>query len=74
MKKDLLCPRCQERQIPNNKTPGAYPGAISRADNETEICSDCGHDEAMKDFLNGGCEPKEAWPIWLRFEPEQIRF
>lgn len=43
---NLVCPRCGGG-IPNSKTPGAYPGALSRLDNETEICSDCGYREAM---------------------------
>jgi hypothetical protein len=46
---DLLkykCPTC-DGYIPNNKTPGAYPGALSRVDNETEICSECGTREAL---------------------------
>jgi hypothetical protein len=47
--KFVLCPRC-ESFIPNNETPGAYPGAISRLDNKTEICSECGTIEAMLDF------------------------
>ncbi len=41
-----ICPNCNGF-IPNNQTPGAYPGAISRKDNKTEICSDCGVYEAM---------------------------
>jgi hypothetical protein len=41
-----VCPRCQG-YIPSNLTPGRYPGAISRVDNKTEICSDCGREEAM---------------------------
>ena len=47
--KFVLCPRC-EGFIPNNETPGAYPGAISRLDNKTEICSACGVSEAFLDF------------------------
>lgn len=43
------CPRCGGF-IPNNLEPGAYPGAISRLDNETEICSSCGVDEAILQF------------------------
>ena len=43
------CPECGGF-IPNNKTPGAYPGALSRRDNKTEICSSCGTREAMEDF------------------------
>jgi hypothetical protein len=44
------CPRCGGG-IPNNETPGAYPGAISRWDNATEVCSGCGADEAMLQFF-----------------------
>ena len=47
-----VCPRCKGF-IPNNLTPGMYPGAISRLDNKTEICSACGTDEAMEDYLEG---------------------
>lgn len=41
-----LCPRCGG-YIPNADNPGAYPGALSRVDSRTEICSNCGIDEAM---------------------------
>ena len=44
-----VCPRCGGF-IPNDLTPGLYPGAVSRRDNETEICSACGVAEAMEDF------------------------
>lgn len=39
----MNCPSCQ------NQIQG-YP-AISRKDNQTEICSPCGTAEAMNDFL-----------------------
>lgn len=45
-----LCPICGG-YIPNNATPGEYPGALSRVDNTTEICSDCGTQEALNDFF-----------------------
>lgn len=48
--KDIVCPRCGHF-IPNDDSPGAYPGALSRRDNMTEICSDCGTAEAFEDFL-----------------------
>ena len=38
------CPRCK-------KTYTGYP-AISRKDNKTEICSECGTAEALEDFNN----------------------
>jgi len=41
-----ICPSC-DGFIPNNETPGAYMGAISRKDNKTEICSACGTREAL---------------------------
>lgn len=50
MNKQLpVCPACGG-YIPNNDTPGAYPGALSRRDNETEICSECGQREAFEDM------------------------
>ena len=47
-----VCPRCKGG-IPNSEWPGKYPGAISRLDNQTEICSGCGQDEAIEDYVNG---------------------
>lgn len=47
-----ICPRCGHF-LPNDMTPGAYPGALSRWDNETEICSRCGQQEAFLDFAAG---------------------
>ena len=49
MKVPKVCPRC-EGWIPNNEQPGAYPGALSRRDNGTEICSACGTAEAVEDY------------------------
>jgi hypothetical protein len=45
-----ICPSC-DGFIPNNETPGAYMGAISRKDNKTEICSACGTREALLPFV-----------------------
>ena len=44
-----MCPICSE-PIPNRLHAGEYCGAISRRDNKTEICSECGVMEAMQDF------------------------
>lgn len=41
------CPRCGH-WIPNDLDRGGYPGALSRYDNETYVCSGCGVDEALK--------------------------
>jgi len=46
-----VCPKCSG-YIPNNETPGAYSGAISRVDNKTEICSACGTQEALESFFH----------------------
>lgn len=45
-----VCPTCGG-YIPNNDTPGAYPGALSRKDNATEICSACGVAEALAGYI-----------------------
>lgn len=46
-----ICPSCGG-YIPNNTYPGQYPGALSRRDNLTEICSECGTLEALADYAN----------------------
>jgi antirestriction protein len=61
----LTCERCLGL-IPNNTTPGAYPGAISRTDDETEICSDCGTDEAYETFQKGNATEQSLWPYTSR--------
>lgn len=57
-----ICPRCL------GMLPIGYPGALSRTDNETEICSACGTDEGMRDFFARGeggslANPATDWPI-----------
>jgi hypothetical protein len=59
----MICPRCLTNQIPNNENPGLYPGALSRVDNLTEICSDCGLQEALEDFFKGSLSPISSWPV-----------
>ena len=44
------CPRCGGA-VPNAAAPGKYPGALSRYDNETYICSGCGQAEAMWQYV-----------------------
>lgn len=62
-----VCPRCKGF-IPNNERPGAYPGALSRADNKTEVCSACGLEEAVNDVMRGQYRKADGgdmmlWPI-----------
>lgn len=49
------CPRCGG-PIPNAETPGAFAGALSRVDNETEICSRCGSVEAVGEAVTAAAE------------------
>lgn len=60
-----ICPRC-DGYIPNNEMPGAYRGALSRTDNQTEICSECGSEEALQDLIDGRCAPQEIWAVNLK--------
>tara|TARA_B100000029_G_scaffold516341_1_gene628888 strand:- start:13589 stop:15193 length:1605 start_codon:yes stop_codon:yes gene_type:complete len=46
-----LCPICSG-PIPNEKHRGKYPGALSRWDNESEICSACGTAEALSPMID----------------------
>lgn len=62
-----ICPRC-DGYIPNSESPGAYPGAVSRVDNKTEICSQCGTDEALEQFLIGRLTPMSEWAATKEFE------
>lgn len=55
------CPRCGGK-IPNNDHPGEYPGALSRVDNVTEICSQCGFLEAAAALL-GGTVDYTGWKV-----------
>jgi len=54
------CPRCGG-DVPNTEYKGQYPGALSRTDNETEICSDCGTNEALENTFGRGPIPQSEW-------------
>lgn len=57
-----ICQRCGE--IPHYEDPFHRGiGARSRTDNKSQICSDCGVDEAMQDFMTGTLTAKSEWPI-----------
>jgi hypothetical protein len=58
MKSAKPCPRCGGF-IPSNARPGEYLGALSRVDNATEVCSDCGTEEALVALF-----PIEKWPVF----------
>jgi hypothetical protein len=59
--KKPVCPRCLN-YIPSNEYPGAYPGAISRTDDKTEVCSECGVNEAMEMFFESIRPDQSGWP------------
>lgn len=59
---NLLCPRCLGA-IPNNEFAGMYPGALSRTDNKTEICSDCGVQEALENYHDGQPKSQDSWLV-----------
>ena len=65
------CPICFGF-IPNNANPGAYPGALSRYDNATEICSACGQAEGMSGLFLGSVDKDKIADMetitdpWLR--------
>lgn len=66
------CPRCRGF-IPNNDTPGAYIGALSRTtrganDEPIYVCSQCGTDEAMLQFTTGRTSTPDEWPVARQFE------
>ena len=56
-----ICPRCAGL-IPNALHPGQYVGALSRWDNMTYVCSECGEQEALIQFTAAqeGTDPQEA--------------
>jgi len=56
------CPRCLDG-IPNNARRGEYPGALSRTDNKTEVCSACGEREALEQFHFGSPLPQSLWQV-----------
>lgn len=66
---DNICPRCGGG-VPNDAMQGKYPGALSRTDNMTEICSACGTAEAMEDFYHGMCLQQSAW--WATPKKEEV--
>lgn len=56
-----VCPRCLGN-VPDAHNKGKYPGALSRVAN-MEICSECGLDEALRDFRKEEPVQVENWPI-----------
>ena len=51
------CPRCL------SLLPVGYPGAMSRVDNATEVCSDCGTTEALMQLAGHPLPAPPDWPV-----------
>jgi len=61
-----VCPKCGG-VIPCDESPGAYPGAISRIDLSTEICSQCGDEESRALFRTQDAYlASKGLNIWIR--------
>ena len=61
----IACPRCGKNALEEER-PAL--NALSRttrtsADTPVYVCSPCGTDEAMQDWLQGGATPQEDWPM-----------
>ena len=61
-KEHIQCPRCLG-------IIEGYP-ALSRTDDETEICSPCGQTEAMEGFIYKTIKTQDMWPTHEGFVKE----
>jgi len=48
-------------------TQPGNPGALSRADNATYVCPECGTDEGRRAFSGDGIQPVTDWPVRLTY-------
>jgi len=51
MNRNEFCPIC-DGAVPSEEHKGQFPGALSRFDNNEEVCSLCGMAEAMTPFFS----------------------
>lgn len=60
------CPRCGVKRLTRHP-------ALSRVDNKTSICEECGVEEALMDFARIPLTPKDRWayrhPSFVTEEP-----
>lgn len=54
METNFTCPRCGDHYR------RCYP-ALSRVDNKTSVCSDCGTEEALEDYWGDG--DRRSWVV-----------
>ena len=59
------CPRCGNFAMPDDTDDrDLYPTVISRADNQTKICSDCGDDEDLRERQGLPLQFPDEWPVF----------
>ena len=52
---NTVCPRCGDSDM-------AFP-ALSRTDNKSKVCSQCGRIEAIEQMVTGHPLPQDYWSI-----------
>jgi len=60
--KTNACPRCTH--------PMSLHPALSRTDNKTSVCGNCGLEEAIEVFERGACSVQHEWPL----KPTRLKF
>ena len=65
------CPRCGE-PVPSRENCGQYPGARSRVDNKTFICSQCGAEEALYQYAVSSELPPLNQPARIKEEEDDV--
>lgn len=77
----MVCPRCELHEFTpygQEFKPGdPYPPALSRLSREENdvplwICSECGQDEAMLEFLGPGAQPPSEWPVEITYSFQKV--
>lgn len=52
MQQKVMCPECKKVDI-TGKRYGSPGISLSRKDNKTLVCAECGKEEALDDFVRG---------------------
>ena len=60
MTESTMCPRCGQLAI---TVKALSRTTRAKGDTPVYVCSPCGTDEAMQDWLQGGATPRKDWPI-----------
>ena len=61
----IACPRCGKNSLEEERPALNALSRTTRTSEDTPVyvCSPCGTDEAMQDWLQGGATPQEDWPM-----------